>query len=152
MFFSFTFSCYVNCEQRANYRTLAELLTVIELRALLSIWPRELVGMAWTQPELKRRGPEEGGAAHVCRVIDGFNRRIAWIAREVVSAGSLATHSIEYWIRLGTEALRRNNFSTVFQVVNALGKRTYTSSICRSGIRPAMSTGHRHRTGYHGTL
>lgn len=107
-----------------GFDELAEYLTIIEFEdCVQSIRPREFVNLAWTKKDLKSLHPDLGGSCNLCRVIHCNNRRIAWIAREIVDYASYigsTAEAIEYFLRTARSALERNNFNTVFQIVSAL--------------------------------
>mmetsp|Transcript_21518 Transcript_21518/g.31259 ORF Transcript_21518/g.31259 Transcript_21518/m.31259 type:complete len:673 (+) Transcript_21518:37-2055(+) len=107
-----------------SYRELADMLTVVELEdGILTLRPRELVCMRWTQAALKPVHPDLGGCAHLNRLIQSTNQRIAWIADEIIHRGTLEgsiSACIEYFLRAARHALKLNNFNTVFQIMSAL--------------------------------
>jgi hypothetical protein len=107
-----------------SFEKLVELLTVIEQEdGLMTIHAREFVGLSWTRKKLKSVHPELGGGAHLCRVIHLTNQRVAWVAREIIDYGThigSTAECIEYFIRLGREFLKQNNFNSLFQIVTAL--------------------------------
>lgn len=100
------------------------MLTILELEdGILTIRPRELVGMRWTQQGLKSIHPDLGGSSHLTRLILATNQRIAWIADEIIHRGTIQgsiAECIEYFLRVARRALKMNNFNTVFQIVSAL--------------------------------
>jgi hypothetical protein len=112
--------------QKFRYLDLADMLTMMELEeGLLTLRPREFVGMKWTKADLKPIHPDLGGCSHLNRFIQSTNKRIAWIADEIISRGTLDSSladCIEYFIRVARRALRFNNFNTLFEVVSALSE------------------------------
>jgi hypothetical protein len=102
------------------------MLTILELEdGILTIRPRELVGMRWTQQPLKAIHPDLGGCSHLTRLILSTNQRIAWIADEIIHRGTIQgsiAECIEYFLRVARRALRMNNFNTVFQIISALSQ------------------------------
>ena len=108
------------------------MLTILELEdGILTIRPRELVGMKWTQSGLKSVHPDLGGSSHLTRLILATNQRIAWIADEIIHRGAIQgsiAECIEYFLRVARRALRMNNFNTVFQIVSALSELSLFSS------------------------
>lgn len=102
------------------------MLTILELEdGLLTLRPREFVGMRWTQQALKPIHPDLGGCSHLNRLILATNQRIAWIADEIIHRGTIQgsiAECIEYFLRVARRALKMNNFNTLFQIVSALSK------------------------------
>ena len=65
------------------------------------------------------------------RLIFNTNKRISWIASEIIYYGVYVgplSDAIEYFIKVGEILLSKNNFGTLFQIINALGK-------CQSAIK-----------------
>jgi hypothetical protein len=90
-----------------------------------SIRHRELIGLLWTKDDYKGIHPDIGGAAHVTRLIYNTNKRISWIASEIIYYGVYLgplSDAIEYFIKVGEILLSKNNFGTLFQIINALGE------------------------------
>jgi hypothetical protein len=106
------------------YPDITDMLTILELEdGLLTLRPREFVGMRWTQPTLKILHPDIGGSLHLSRYILSTNQRIAWIADEIIHRGTIQgsiASCIEYFLRVARRAFRMNNFNTVFQIISAL--------------------------------
>ena len=73
-------SVHTNTEgaQDFGHRELAALLTAIELEeGLLTVRPREFVCKRWMDGSLKSVHPDLGGCAHLTRLIESTNQRIA---------------------------------------------------------------------------
>ncbi len=116
------------------YDILAQYLTIIDYEDhVLSVRPREFVSLLWTDRSLRSVHPDVGGAKNLSRAIGSINKRIAWVAREVIDYARRvgpAADCIEYFIRVARETLRLNNFCAFFQIVAALGTFIYYFSIC----------------------
>lgn len=110
--------------QQYTFDQLAQIMTATELDGgLLTIRPREFVGLKWIHPTLKYVHPDLGGASHLRRLILVHDHKIAWIADEIINYGTTTgsvTDCIEYFLRVARSSLKINNYNAAFQIVSAL--------------------------------
>lgn len=104
---------------------LAGLLTGSELLLGWSIVrQRELMNLTWTKEELKEIHPDLGGAAHIHRLINATNKRIIWVASEIIYYSVFlgpVSDALEYFILVANTAMRQRNFNLVFAIISAIG-------------------------------
>jgi hypothetical protein len=75
-------------EGRLTHYELAVMLTILEYEdAVLSIRPREFINSTWCKRDLKTVHPDLGGAATLSRYVYNTDKRVAWIAREIINYG-----------------------------------------------------------------
>lgn len=108
-----------------SYNKLAELLTIIESElGWASLRHREVVNQAWTKDDLKNLHPDLGGAAHLTKFILATDKRMSWVASEILYYGVFVgpiSDSLEYFIKVAHSVFQKNNFNTFFQIISSLG-------------------------------
>lgn len=65
------------------------------------------------------------------RLIYGSNKRMSWIASEIIYYGVFVgpiSEALEYFIKVASAVATKNNFNTLFQIISALGEY---SNFCR---------------------
>lgn len=85
---------------------------------------RELLNLAWTKEDLKDVHPDLGGAAHLNRLIIVTNKRIIWVASEIIYYSVFCgpvSDALEYFILVASTAMKQKNFNLVFVIMSAIG-------------------------------
>ena len=132
-----------------SYSKLAELLAIIESEiGWASLRHREFINELWMKEDMKSLHPDLGGASHLSKYILATDKRMSWVASEIIYFGGKESlyfvlilfrkwfHSIymlvfvgpistalEYFMKVAQLSYLRNNFNSFFQIVTALGKQ-----------------------------
>lgn len=77
------------------YDKLAELLTIMESEVgWASIRHREVINQLWTKEDLKGLHPDLGGALHLTKFIMATDKRMSWVASEIIYYGGIYIYTL----------------------------------------------------------